>query len=390
MTDISVNEFLKQAINTAEHFGFRSDENWRKRKECVECKSVKGATMAKADIRRQDGAFGLITGGVNTYISNKLHAIEEPIFYYNIESTPRTNEASVVFQIYGVQKSIAESILIQTIKSFLNDAGYSDHLVKINSLGDNDSQQRYTRELTTFFRKKMDEMPPNARELMKEHVSSALLHLIEKNHDLAFKSPSPMEYLSDQSRKHFREIVEFLDMSETPYEIDPKLIGHYGCYHDAIFAFELVDQNGYQVENQPFKIRGGRYGTLLEKHCNKNTPATGAVITLKGKNLPTRLPKMSTKKSPIHLIHIGFAPKVRALLLLNDLRKAGISVNQNLATDSLSEQLRKAEESGAKYTLIIGQKEFVDNTIILRDMSGKNQETISINKLATRLKSLNT
>ncbi len=385
--EINANEFLKQAIRTAEHFGFRSGAAWRGRKECVECKASLSHT-AKAEERRQDGNFGLLVDGINSYTSNKLHAIEEPIFYYNIEQIPRTGEMAMVLQIFGVEKSIAESVLIQTLRSLLNEVGFRDHMVRINSLGDRDSQVRYQRELATFFRKRLDEMPPTARELLKESASSTLLHLMEKSHDLAYKSPSPMEYLSDPSRRHFREIVEFLDMSNTPYEIDPKLIGHYNCYHDAIFSFDLIDSNGTPSSEQPISIRGGRYSNFFEKHLGKNVPAVGAVVVLQGKKAPARIPKPKAKSPSVYLIHIGFAPKIRSLLLLDELRKSDIIIDQNLASDSLSTQLRRAEEKGARYTIILGQKEYVDNSVILRDMVGKNQETVPFNNLLSRLKKM--
>jgi histidyl-tRNA synthetase len=61
-------------------------------------------------------------------------------------------------------------------------------------------------------------------------------------------------------------------------------------------------------------------------------------------------------------------------------------VHQNLASDSLSSQLRDAEARNVKYAVIIGQKEFVDGTVILRDMQGRNQEYVPIASLAGRLK----
>jgi histidyl-tRNA synthetase len=72
--------------------------------------------------------------------------------------------------------------------------------------------------------------------------------------------------------------------------------------------------------------------------------------------------------------------------LIDTLRRAGIQVHHNLASDSLSEQLRDAEAKGVKYTLIIGQKEFVEDTVIFRDMSVRNQEYIDHETLIKRLK----
>lgn len=386
--DITVNEFLKRAISTAEYFGFRSATHIQSKPECKTCQVTLSHT-AKAEDRRLDGLSGILADGINAYTSNRFNGFTEPVFYYNLDQVPRTNDAALTLHVFNVDKSIAEAILIQTIRSLLADIGYEHHTVRINSLGDTDSRTRYTRELTAYLRKRLDEMPPIARELMKDHATTALLHLIEKEHELANKSPSPLEHLSDSSRRHFREIVEYLDMSETPYEIDPKLIGHYQCFNDAIFSFDLNDDRGVSLTEQPLQAKGGRYGTFFEKHLKQNISAVGAVVILKGMKQLTRLPRSHNKAPSVHLIQLGFAPKIRSLLLIDELRRSGILVDQNLASDSLSVQLRRAEERGARYTIIIGQKEYVDGTVILRDMIGKNQETIPVNSLISKLKRSN-
>lgn len=383
--DINVSDFLKRAIGTAEHFGFRSSQHHKERKECKECK-VSLPHTDKAEDRKLDGVNGLLLGGINSFTSLKLNALEEPVFLYNLEEVPRSGEAAITFHIFNVEKSIAEAVLIQTVRSLLIDLGQESNTVKINTIGDIDSRNRYTRELGTYLRKRINDLPPQARELMKDHATSALSYLIEKDDELALRSPSPMEHLSDASRRHFREIVEYLDMSETPYEIEPKLIGNYQCFNDVIFSFDLVDERGMKLEEQPIQASGGRFASFFERHLRQNVPAVGAVVVLKGKKQQKRLPRLKSTSPAVHIVHLGFAPKIRSLLLIDELRRSGILVDQNLASDSLSSQLRRAEEKGARYTIIIGQKEFVEGTVIFRDMVGKNQETIPQSLLASRLK----
>lgn len=383
--NITANDFLEQAVRTAEHFGFRGRADFAARPECRDC-TLRLQHEAKSEDRRLDGVSGLLAGGLNAYVDQKLYALAEPVFFYNIEEVPRSGDTALTLHIFNVEKSIAEAILIQTIRSLLGDIGLQHNLVKINSLGDHDSRARYLRELTGFLRKRLGEMPPVARDLFREQAIAALLHLIEKQHDLAYRSPSPLEYLSDHSRRHFREIVEYLDMSGTPYEIDPKLIGHYQCFNDALFAIELCDERGAPLLEAPLAIRGGRYGAFFEQYLKQAVPAAGAVVILKGKKQPARLPKGKPINPAVHLIHLGFGPKIRSLLLIDQLRRGGVLVDQDLASDSLSTQLRRAEQKGARYTIIIGQKEYVEGTAILRDMIGKNQETVPLPQLLPRLR----
>ncbi len=383
--DFTATEFLKQAAHTAEHFGFKHIEALRKDPECKNCIQRLEHT-AGALQRRTDALGGMLTSGVHNFCEYKFNEIQKPVLFYTVEQVPRSGEAAIAFQIFNVEKSIAEAILIQTTRSLTQDLGFANHSVRINSLGDRESSGRYIRELTNYLKKRIEDMPDSARELMKEHVIVALMHLIEKEHELAHKTPNPLEYLSDQSRKHFREIVEFLDMTNTPYEIDPKLIGHHECYSDALFAIDVLDEYGAKMQHAPLYTRGGRYNEFVFRNTKKQIPAVGAVMILKDKKGPTRPPRTRLLAPSVYVVQLGFGPKIKTLMLVDELRKAGINVHQNLASDSLSTQLRDAESRNVKYTIIIGQKEFVDGTAILRDMEGRNQEYVPMNTLAQRLK----
>ena len=382
MSQLSPTEFLKIANHTAEHFGFQTIDQLRKAPECKQCEKVMIHSVNDSN-RNFDAHHGLLSSGVATYCDEKLHALEKPVLLYSFEQVPETGETAVTFHIFNVDRSIAEAILIHATRALVSDLAYVDHTVRINSLGDNDSLTRYSRELANFLKKRMDAMPPAARDLMREHPLAALSQLVSEDHELAFRSPNPLEYLSDPSRKHFREIIEYLDMSETPYEIDPKMLGHHECYSDAIFSIDITNEEGTEV---PLTARGGRFDEFVYRTTKTRTPAVGAVVILKNSKAPSRAPRLKPATPAVFVVQLGFGPKIRSLLLIDSLRRAGVPVFHNLASDSLSTQLREAEARGVKYTLIIGQKEFVENTVIFRDMDLRNQEYIDHETLIKRLK----
>ena len=382
-TEISPTEFLRIAAHTAEHFGFKTVESLNKDPVCKSCSTSLPHTITDRD-RDVDAVSALLTRGLARYCDERLHAFPGPVLLYSIETQPNGSDTAVAFHIFNVQKSIAEAILIQTSRALATELGYHEHTVRINSLGDTDSITRYGRELTNFLRKRLDLMPDSSRELMKQHSLLALQDLVTLEHDLAYKSPNPLEYLSDQSRKHFRDIIEYLDMSETPYEIDSKMLGHHEYYSDALFAIDLPKlESGL---DNPLHIRGGRFDAFVERKTKKKTAATGAVAILRERPAPARTPRFKLDTPAVSIIQLGFGPKIRSLMIVDELRKAGVSVYQDLANDSLSAQLRDAEARGVKHVVIIGQKEFVDGTVILRDMEARKQEPIPHDMLVRRLK----
>ena len=380
---ITPTEFLKAANYTAEHFGFQTIDQLRKSPACKQCKKAMPHTVNGTN-KRTDAHQGLLSSAIATYCDEKLHALERPTLLYSFEQVPRTGETAVTFHIFNVERSIAEAILIHATRALVNDLGYTDHTVRINSLGDTDSLVRYSRELTNFLKKRLETMPPAARELMKDHPLNALSHLVEQDHELAYRSPNPLEYLSDPSRKHFREIIEYLDMSETPYEIDPKMLGHHECYSDAIFSLDILPED--PTTETPLTARGGRFDEFVYRTTRTRTPAVGAVVILKNSKAPNRAPRPKLKKPSVYVVQLGFGAKIKSLILIDTLRRAGIPVFHDLASDSLSAQLRDAETRGVKYTLIIGQKEFVEDTVIFRDMDVRNQEYVDQDTLIRRLK----
>lgn len=378
----SPTEFLKIATNTAEHFGFRTAEAIKKDPLCKNCTVTLPFNPTAAE-KRADAQQCLLTNGVTAFCQENLHALNAPVLLYSLQQLPQEDTTAFTLSIFNVQKSIAEAILIQVGRSLLTELEQEDHFVRINSLGDTESSTRYSRELTNFLRKRIDLLPPQARELMKDHPIPALMYLIEKEHELVQRSPNPLEYLSDQSRKHFREIVEYLDMTETPYEIDPKMLGHHEYYSDALFSIET---NTTDPDAPNVSIRGGRYDEFLYQKTRTRIPAAGAVVTYSNAKQPSRLPKTKSVEPEVYVVQLGFGPKIRSLMVLEQLKNAGIHVRHDLASDSLSAQLRDAEERGVRYTVIIGQKEFVDQTVILRDMKDRNQENISIDNMLKKLK----
>lgn len=380
----STTEFLKTTTNTAEHFGFRKVESLKNNPLCKNCSNILSHNIAPED-RTQNTHNGLLSSYIATFCDNNLHALNAPVLLYSTEQIPDTQDISVAFNIFNVQKSIAEAILIQMSRSLLQDLGHVDHTVRINSLGDNESATRYSRELANFLKKRMDSMSSNARESMKEHPLKALLELIKEDHDLAYKCPNPLEYLSDQSRKHFREIVEYLDMTETPYEIDPRMIANFDCYSDTLFSIE--ETNLETAANSQLIVQGGRYDDLIYNKTKSRIPAVSTIITLKNITKPlTKIPKSKKVTPDVYVVQLGFGPKIRSLMIIDELRRSGIPVHHDLASDSLSAQIREAEARGVRYTIIVGQKEFIDQTVILRDMHERSQENIKPDQMLKKLR----
>ncbi len=382
--ETTTTDFIKAATHTAHHFGFRPLEDVKDDTRCKNASTTDGPRILVAQ-RRLDALQGLLTSGACAYLEHNFHGLGEPALFYSIEETPRTGDIALSLQILGVEKSIAESLLIHTLHSLLHDLNLTEHSMRINSLGDRESLTRYSRELGNYLKKRLDIMPGQARELMKEHVLYALAHLIERGHELGTKSPSSLEYLNETSRKHFREIIEYLDFSNTPYEIDSRLLGHHQCYSQTLFAIDsYIDAD--RTEESNVSVRGGRYDEFIYHATKKNLPAVGAVVTFKDHPMPARVPRHKGETPLVYIVQLGFGPKLRSLALIEELKRAAIPVYQSLSSDSLTAQLEQARRHNVPLTVILGQKEFVENSVIVRDMRSSSQENVPLSNLVSYLR----
>jgi histidyl-tRNA synthetase len=379
--------FTRAAVRTAEFFGFQDLSLLRAAASAQTCPERQTHTACARD-RRADALYGLLASGACSYFDYHLYRLGEPACFYALGNVPRTGEPTIALQIIGVEKSIAEALLIEAFRMLFNEIGAAEPAVRINSLGDQESSSRYLREVGHFLKRRAGDLPPSAREQVKDDLLLALTTLAEHDPELASRSPNPLEYLSDQSRKHFREVVEFLDMSGMPYEIDPHLLGHPDCYGEALFALEGA--LGSDAAEVRLSARGGRYSTFVRRMSQTPVAAVGAVAVLNGaKGRPAaKTTGRKAEPAPIFMVQLGFGPRLRSLLLLRELRQAGVVVAQDIVNDSLTSQLRKAETSGSRYAVIIGQKEFVESKAIVRDLHEQNQEQVPFGKLPGHLRRL--
>ena len=170
--------------------------------------------------------------------------------------------------------------------------------------------------------------------------------------------------------------------------MNPYLVRGLDYYTKTVFEIFPGDATAQQ-EQLSALAAGGRYDGLIQLLGGKDTPAVGGAIgiervlnILKERNVPIgKEPQVR-----IFLAQLGELAKKKSLVLLEEFRKAKIPVNESLGRDSIKSQLRLADKDGAEYTLILGHKEVLDGTIIIREMNSGSQETVPMDKLVAQMK----
>jgi histidyl-tRNA synthetase len=153
-------------------------------------------------------------------------------------------------------------------------------------------------------------------------------------------------------------------------------------------VFEIQPEGG---GTQSTLVGGGRYDDLIEELGGKPTPALGFAAGIERIILNLKKQKVAIPPLPkpqVFIAYLGNEAKEEAIKLASTLRRAGIGVIEALGDKSLKAQLRQANNLGAHYAAIIGEQEMKTGTVILRDMTSAEQETLPVNELRGHLASI--
>ncbi|MEI6400237.1 MAG: histidine--tRNA ligase [bacterium] len=335
---------------------------------------------------------------MRAYIEHGMQSMPQPLMWYQYGPTfrhdnPQKGRYRQFYQfdldVLGSEKSIVDALVIKTAITILEEAGAKNLTVDINSIGDKDCRNAYVRELTNYYKKHIDKLPAVDKERLKTNPLRILDSKEEKTKEINEDAPAAVASLCPACKRHFKEVLEYLESMEVNYTINKNLVRGLSYYTRTVF--EIIEVGD---ENTPSMAiaGGGRYDYLAKNlGAKKDIPAMGMAIGVdRIVEAPwyAKLAPRIMKKPKFYFIQLGFEAKLKSLNVLEILRKAHIPIMQELSKDSLGAQLGVAEKSEVPYALILGQKEALEDAVIVRDMTTRSQETIKIAKLAEYLKKL--
>lgn len=265
----------------------------------------------------------------------------------------------------------------------INDLGI-DCSVQVNSIGCSVCREEYKKALIKYYKQYQKQVCDNCKLRLTKNPMRLLDCKESSCQELRINAPQILDYLDDECKKHFMKVVEYLDELNLPYELNPRIVRGLDYYNRTVFEYWSIDDNDGKIAFGG----GGRYDGLVHLLGGReDTPACGfslgvdrMVTKLRDKNI-----ELSEVYQPdIFIAQLGENAKKKAMTLYESLRKK-FKVSQAFYKDSLKAQLEIANKLKVKYTLIIGQKEVGDGTIMLRDMDGGVQEIIDYVKIETEI-----
>ena len=340
-------------------------------------------------------------GIMRSYIENGMGSMPQPVMLYSYgplwrHENPQKGRLREFHQfdleILGSDKSIADALIIKTLHTILSEFGFDDLMVEINSMGDKEGRPAFIKALTNYYKKYIDKMCPDCQDRIKTNP----LRMLDCKNEICLpfkeKAPQSISYLSSDSRKHFMQVLQYLEEMGIQYRINHSLVRGLAYYSHTVFEIIKVDIDENGKERDITITGGGRYDYLArELGSKKDVPSVGTALGFERIMMFSECKAIAPRilKTPkIYFIQLGFEAKLKSLQIIEVLRKSKIAVHQSVTKDSLGAQLAMAEKMNIPYTIIFGQKEAMDGTVIVRNMSTHSQDTIDITCLCDYLKRL--
>jgi histidyl-tRNA synthetase len=289
----------------------------------------------------------------------------------------------------GDDNAATDALMIFLGYKILESLGLKNLVVRINSIGDQNCRPQYIKALKDYYRSKTKKVCGNCKRRFKANVLRLLDCKESSCQEIAKEAPQTVDYLDEECKSHFKNVLEFLDEIKLPYLMEPRLVRGLDYYTRTVF--EIWPEEKKDEEVAQFSLcGGGRYDKLMNLLGGPKTPAVGwamgierIISTLKQGNIS--VPDFRSQPK-IFIAQLGELAKRKSLLLFEELRKHGVIAKASFGRDSIKSQLRIANRLEIKYALIMGQKEALDGTVILREMDSGVQETIPQEKILEAVK----
>lgn len=337
-----------------------------------------------------------VTAGViRAIVNNKLYATKDlplkyyyygPAFRYERPSKGRYRQFNQFgVECVGVNSFYHDAECITLGYNALQALGFKNLVLKINTLGDEASRANYQVALREYFKDKIDLMCPDCQRRYEQNVLRILDCKDPEDQKIIASAPKMSDYLNEESKKYFADVLSLLDEQQIPYEVDDTLVRGLDYYSHVVFEFHFYLEDGTSLGAIG---AGGHYDNLVKEIGGPSLSSVGFALGIERIN--TLLKEISpedyeTTALDVFIIHIGEETKQTAFLLAQELRDNFISVDMTYEDKSLSAQFKIANRKKAKFAIIIGEDELKTYVYPVKNLMTVTQENIEYQELVNYL-----
>ncbi len=306
------------------------------------------------------------------------------VIVYDEKQKKFVNTWEYGFELLGEFSPLIEVQLISLVWKFLRSLGLDNLILEINSVGRSECRKDYDETLRNFLQTKKYELCNECVAAIEEYPMQVFRCKNLECRTVAAEAPQIVDFLDEDCHKHFTHILEGLDELGVGYSLNPMLVGKRGTSR-TIFSMKYKDE-----QNEYFIGEGAYHEDIYRDLTGKQAACFGFTGYMEVLQKAIQNLKVDTTivemKSEVYLAPLGDLASKKALKLFSELWDAKISVHDHFGDGGVKNQLKLAEGQKAMIALIIGQKEAMDDMVILRDVKSGMQEVFRYDQIIDEVK----
>lgn len=308
-----------------------------------------------------------------------------PMFRYERPQKGRYRQFHQIgCELFGAEGPLADAEMMAMVLRFLRTIQVEGSLtLEINSLGCPACRTPYRAQLLLFLEARQGELCDNCRQRLQRNPLRVLDCKVAGCRVVARQAPFMKDHLCLPCAEHFQGVTDHLTRLDLPFEINPQMVRGLDYYHRT--AFEVTTT---ALGSQNAVAAGGRYDGLVAQLAGspkQAVPAIGFAMGMERLALLLERDRMPLVRPPLYLMAVGEEAQGMAMVLVERLRDADLSVTLDPLGGSLKSQMKRADRFRVEFALILGGREVEEKCILAKKMSDGTQEVIPWDEMATRL-----
>jgi histidyl-tRNA synthetase len=340
---------------------------------------------------RPEQTAGVVRAAIENGLLNDAGSIAKVFYigpnfrYENVQKGRLRQHHQFGVEAFGIAQpeQDVECILLQM--DFYQRCGVKDLALKINSLGDRDSKQRYRETLVAFLSPAASRLSEDSQRRLTENPLRILDSKDPRDIEACKNAPPAGESLTEKSKTHFDRVQDLLRRANVNFAVDGNLVRGFDYYTDTLWE---VTAGGLGAQNAIGG--GGRYDNLVETLGGKPTPGVGfgsglerLLIALEAQGIA--IP--DSHRPLVWLVSQNDSARDENFKLLAELRAADVAADMDVTGRSMKSQFKLADRENAAWCIIVGETEIAAGTVTLKNLKTGEQSTVSRGELLQRLKS---
>ena len=334
---------------------------------------------------RPEGTAGI----VRSVIENKLYTnlplklwYIGPMFRYERPQSGRYRQfLQAGIEVFGDSTPLMDANVISIMVKFYQRIGLKGIKVRINSIGNKESREKYRDALKDYFKPYISDLCEDCNNRYLKNPLRILDCKIDSDKECMNNAPKIIDYLDDESKKHFDEVLKYLKIMEIEYVIDDKLVRGLDYYTDTVFEVE-ANIEGFGSQN--VIGAGGRYNNLIENLDGPSTPGVGFAFGIE--RIINALEAEDVKIINDNSLDVYIAPLSEnemkySVELASFLRDNAFSVDLDYTGKNIKSKFKEADKYNSKFIIIIGENEVKNDILTVKDNVTKEEVKVERNNI---------